>query len=315
MTHTSAEAVFDWHSASGRRSLILYAAGAILGLGLAGYTLFTAKASFSTALPPEDLALVNGRPILRSDFILQTQVETGLAFKDTTRAQRLKVVREMIDEEMLVQRGLEVDLASYDPDVRAALVNGVNLQVDADVLAAQPTEASLRDYFTKHQDKYSSAGVMRVVDLVSPITPTNPDAAAKAKADAASKAMMAGMTPDAAMKQFGLVDTKLVDREDNFDFGIHARLGQVLFDQSLKLDAGGVSPATHVMDESHTTGWHVLYMIKRVRSVPVGFDQVKDNVAIDLQREQREKVDRANLDYLRTQADVRLAPEYEDGAK
>ena len=51
-------------------------------------------------------------------------------------------------------------------------------------------------------------------------------------------------------------------------------------------------------------------MIKRVPSVPVGFEQVRDNVVIDLQREQREKVDRANLDFLRTQAEVRLAPEY-----
>ncbi len=75
--------------------------------------------------PPEDVALVNGRQILRSDFLTQTQVESGVTFEETTQAQRRKVLNEMIDEELLVQRGLEIDLAATDPDVRAAMVAGV----------------------------------------------------------------------------------------------------------------------------------------------------------------------------------------------
>ena len=152
-----------------RRSLIIYACGAVLGLGLAGFALFTAKGTAVKTFPPEDVALVNGRHILRSDFMTQVQVEAGTPFSQTTHAQRLKVLQEMIDEETLVQRGLEVDLAASDPDVRTALVAGVNLQVDADVIAQQPTAADLVAYYNKHIAKYSSDGVMAVRDLVMPI--------------------------------------------------------------------------------------------------------------------------------------------------
>jgi len=93
------------------------------------------------------VALVNGRHILRSDFITQTQIETAKPFDQTSKEERLKVLSEMLDEELLVQRGLEVDLAASDPDVRAAMVTGVQLQVDADVIAQQPSDEELEKIF------------------------------------------------------------------------------------------------------------------------------------------------------------------------
>ncbi len=66
--------------------------------------------------------------------------------------------------------------------MRVALVNGVNLQVDADVVAQRPTEAELRHYFDTHLEKYSSDGVMRLRDLIVPADMSKPaEAAAKAK--------------------------------------------------------------------------------------------------------------------------------------
>ncbi|MEI9965064.1 MAG: SurA N-terminal domain-containing protein [Caulobacteraceae bacterium] len=152
------EARVPFLKAGPRRSLLFYATGATIGLALAGFALFTAKGTSVRTFPPEDVATVNGRHILRSDFIAQIQVESGQPFAQTTLAQREKVLQEMIDEELLVQRGLEVDLAASDPDVRQAMVAGVNLQVDADVLAQQPTQQQLYAYYNQHIDKYSSDG-------------------------------------------------------------------------------------------------------------------------------------------------------------
>jgi hypothetical protein len=66
----------------------------------------------------------------------------------------------------LVQRGLEVDLAASDPDVRAAEVAGVQLEVDADVLAQQPSDEQLEAYFNAHRDQYSGEGIMTLRDLI-----------------------------------------------------------------------------------------------------------------------------------------------------
>ena len=211
-----------------RRSLLLYALGALIGLGLAGFALFTAKGTAVKTFPPEDVALVNGRHILRSDFMTQAQVEAGVSYAQTTEAQRAKVLKEMIDEELLVQRGLEVDLAASDPDVRVALVGGVNLQVDADVLAELPTDAQLRAYYDKHLDKYSSDGVMRVRDLVMPIG-TGKAEDAVARAQVASDALNKGAPIDGVMAQYALKDSGGIDQGDNFDFAVKAKLGDDVY--------------------------------------------------------------------------------------
>ena len=64
-----------------RRSLILFAIGAALGLTIAGFGLFTAAGTKISGVPAEDVALINGRHILRSDFITQVQIETRAAFR------------------------------------------------------------------------------------------------------------------------------------------------------------------------------------------------------------------------------------------
>jgi hypothetical protein len=64
---------FDFSRTDSRRSFLLLALGAMAGLAMAGYGLFTAKGTSTGRLPPEDIALVNQKPIYRSDFFIQSQ--------------------------------------------------------------------------------------------------------------------------------------------------------------------------------------------------------------------------------------------------
>src|SRR5262245_27676424 len=105
--------LLDFSQAHTRRSLTLLAAGALVGLAIAGYGLFTAQGTATHSIPPEAIATVNGRLILRTDFVTQVQTQFGITFKESTREQRERVLQDMIDEELMVQRGLEADLASY----------------------------------------------------------------------------------------------------------------------------------------------------------------------------------------------------------
>ena len=66
-----ASGVWSLAKASTRRSLILCALGAILGLAIAGLGLFTARGTRTAAVPAEDAALVNQVPILMSDYVQQ----------------------------------------------------------------------------------------------------------------------------------------------------------------------------------------------------------------------------------------------------
>jgi parvulin-like peptidyl-prolyl isomerase len=302
---------FDFSKANNRRSFALLAIGALVGLGIAGFGLFTAKGTATNTLPPEDIALVNQRPIYRSDFVIQAQTQYSMPFAEITHEQRAKVLDDMINEELMVQRGLEVDLPGYDPDVRAALVTGVELQIYADVLAKQPTEEELKAYYEKNRDKYSSIGVMQLRDLVlSAKSNESSDEVLKAAQDAVAE-LRAGAKVDAVVAKFGLHDSgKLMqggkpDLGDIFDFAAEANLGPKLYAASKKLQAGQVSDPIN-----DTDGVHIIFMTVRKPPVALDFEQVRSRVWTDIKNEAQEKIRVATLKYFRNKADILAAKDY-----
>ena len=288
-----------------RRSLILFAIGATLGLLIAGFGLFTAAGTKITGVPAEDVALINGRHILRSDFITQVQIESAQPFDKTTREQRQKVLNEMIDEELLVQRGLEVDLAASDPDVRMAEVNGVQLQVDADVLAQQPSDDQLLAYYNARKDKYAAEGIMALRDLV--IKPDDNTSAeqAREKALKAADAFRKGDGGDNVAATFSLKDSGKLDRGDLFDFAVRIKLSPALYAAAAKL-------SNHQASEPIEEGGelHVLLMDKRQAPPERSFAEARDAVLQDFKKDEQTRVENANLSYLKSKADVQLAPEF-----
>jgi parvulin-like peptidyl-prolyl isomerase len=291
-----------------RRSLVLLAIGAAIGIGLAGYGLFTAKGTRIHGVPPEDIALVNQRPVLRSDFITQVQTQYSARYADTTAAQRRKVLDDMIDEEMLVQRGLEVDLPSFDPDVRSALVAGVELQLFADVLAQRPTEAELQAYYDCHRAAYIRDGVMQLRDLVAAVNPQRSQADARRDAAAAAAALRQGAVLDRVMQQFNLADSRRlldsghVDTGDVFDFAARARLDPAVFAAARVLVSGQISDPVTAAD-----GVHVVVMVKRVAPAQRSFADVSNEVWRDVTEDAKRRVRANNLHYLRSKADIQVA--------
>jgi parvulin-like peptidyl-prolyl isomerase len=307
----SQQEFFDVSKPSVRRSMALLAIGALIGLGIAGYGLFTAKGTRSHGVPPEAVALVNQRQILRSDFMTQAETQFTVPFAQTTREQRRKVLEDMINEELMMQRGLEIDLPSYDPDVRNALVAGVELEVTADVLAQQPTPEELRAYYEQHKDKYSSEGVLQLRDLLVKTDAAHPAADAHSTALAAVAALRSGQKLDAVIKKFNLVDSGRFmdaghsDTGDIYQFAVRAKVDDALYNAILPLKDGEVSDPV-----SESDGVHLVAMIQHRFPVPQGFDEASDNVWTDVKKDAQSKVRAANLAYLRSLADIVVAPGY-----
>jgi len=302
---------YDLSKPSVRRSMVLLATGALIGLAIAGYGLFTAKGTRSHGVPAEAVALVNQRQILRSDFMTQAQTQFAVPFAQTTAEQRQQTLEDMISEELMMQRGLEIDLPSYDPDVRNALVAGVELEVTAGVLAQQPTTEELQQYYQLHQDKYSSEGVMRLRDLLIKSDAAHPPAAAQARATEAAAALRRGQPLEAAMKQYGLVDSGRfmdaghVDTGDIFQFAVRAKVDDPLYHALLPLKDMEVSEPVAQDD-----GVHLIVMIKHRFPVPQSFEEASNRVWSDVKNEAQAKVRSANLAFLRSRADIVVAPEY-----
>ena len=299
---------FDLSKPQVRRSMAFFALGALIGLTIAGYGLFTAKGTRSHTVPAEDLALVNSRPILRSDFMTQVQTQFTLPFAQSTPEQRKKVLADMLAEELQVQRGLEIDLSSFDPDVRAAMVAGVQLEVAADVMAQQPTERQLRDYYAAHKDKYVGEGVLRMRDLVARSGPAAPPEQAKANALQAVAALRAGMPAEQIMRRYRLddsgtlMDSGHADTGDIFEFAAKAKLGAEVYAAAAMLRGGQISDPIQQSD-----GVHVVVMLEHRMPVQQDYAAAADKVWSDYKRAAQARVLEANVRYLRSRADILLS--------
>src|SRR3984957_16809647 len=200
---------------SSRRSFVLLGAGAFLGLLMAGYSLFTARGTSTLIVPPEDVALVNQQPISRSDFLLQLQTLYSVDLRHATAEQRRKVLDDMIREELFVQRGKELDVASTDPDVRSAMVNAVELEIAAAAITAQPSEQQLRAYYASHRERYASEGIMPLHDYVFPLS----ESAAAAEA---ARSLRSGAPAPALLARWHAEESgKVSDEEFYFAAKIH----------------------------------------------------------------------------------------------
>ena len=273
------------------RTLVLGTFGAVAGLAMAGFGLFTAKGTSTLIVPAEDVAMVNQQPISRIDFVaaMQANYETDLAH--ATTKQKRKLLNDMIREELLVQRGKELDMASVDPDVRTALINAVEQQAAINAYTDQPSEEKLRIFFESHRALYSSEGTMNVRDVFFRDSTS---------ARAAAAALSTGKDLGVVTSMFNGHDSGKVSG-DEFYFAAKLHLGDSLFDVARALPTGGVS------DPTNADGIHVLVMLKNTPPVAESFEKVQPRVLEDYRRDAASGLQVANIDFLRKRSNILVA--------
>ena len=277
-----------------RRSLILCALGALIGLAIAGVGLFTAKGTRTSTVPAEDVATVNQVPILMSDYILQLRALYDVSLSQTTPAQRRKTLDDMIREELYVQRGVELGLQSDTIEVREALVGAVEAQTAADARMAQPSEADLRRYYNANLTTFASEGAMELADHILP-----PDATPRQIETAVAAADQAAA--DRAVPRSGKMSDGL-----EYYFAARIHIGERLFAVARHLKAGEVSPPVHMPD-----GVHLMVMRQNVIPVATRFQDARDKVLTAYVEQQSKLLTGANERFLRKRADIQIARGYE----
>jgi parvulin-like peptidyl-prolyl isomerase len=285
------------------RAMLLYTVGVLTGLGIAGYGLFTAENTLTNAVPPEDVALVNHRPILRSDFITQLENETGQSFERASKADRLHVLDEMVVEELLVQRGLELDFGETDQDTRNALAAVVNQQILAEVTTSQPSDQQLLEFYNQHRIHYATLGKLTVCNLLIPAATGSNSAAAMARADDAARLLRSGGVLDQALNRFGLVNINKCD--DDFYFAARIHLGDKLFELATGMPAGAVSEPVPTAD-----GIHILKLIENTAPVDMSFDAAREQVVNDFKMDRETRITDATVKFLRHRAKILIGSDY-----
>jgi hypothetical protein len=278
------------------RTLILCATGALFGLVLAGFGLFTAHGTRTSVVPAEDVALVNGVPILMSDYLVQLGALYQVSLDGATPEQKRKVLDDMIREELYVQRGIELGMQSDTIEVRTALVGAVEQQATADATMAQPDEADLRAFYQQNAARYASAGTMELADYLAPA----------GSATSAVAELRAGEEAEVVMARRALRRTTIFADGEEFYFAARIHLGDRLFETARTLTDGAVSDPVALPD-----GVHILVMKKNVPPVPQRYEDIRDKVLADWIAGQAKILTAGNERFLRKRADILVAAGFE----
>lgn len=130
------------------------ALGALSGLVLAGYG-FLRQAEIDNNLPVSAVARVNEVLIGRDNYERALARNVDESMDAASAENRGWILERLIDEELLVQRGLELGMAQSDGAVRNAIVNSLIASVTAQADAANPTDEELGKHLADNADRFS----------------------------------------------------------------------------------------------------------------------------------------------------------------
>jgi parvulin-like peptidyl-prolyl isomerase len=146
---------------SERRAIALLAFGAVAGIVAAAIGLL-AQTRDADAVPEGAVAAVNGTAVRRADYERAIEALASDRRGGLDDADRRHVLDRLVDEELLVQRALELGLARSDRRVRGDLVAAVIESVTADAGQREADDAELRAFFDANRDYFARPGRLHV---------------------------------------------------------------------------------------------------------------------------------------------------------
>jgi parvulin-like peptidyl-prolyl isomerase len=273
--------------------LLLLAAGALAGLVLAIVGIVLDSQSSARYLPPGAAARVEDRIITKEDY--QRQLERLAADKRNVmvKADREHALNRLIEEELLILRGLEIGLAVSSPAVRKSIVSTMITQIVAESATEEPSRNELWQLYEKDRDFFTSPGRLRVTRLSMPSRETAEAAFAALDSGRSFEDVAQAMAtdpvlpiPDSLMPPMKLVDY----------------LGPTLTQAAMVLQPGEFSEPMFVGG-----AYQIVYVLDKESRAAPPFDEIREQVAAEYRRQAGDRALREYLDWLRDRADVAVA--------
>lgn len=268
-----------------RRDILVLAAGASAGIVLAVFGLL--RDSETGVLPPDAAARVNGRVIDNADLA------DALAALGTDSRDRLDggdqdwILRRLIEEELLLQRAMELGLGHSDRSARSALVDAMIRHVTRDIAARTPEQTELEAWYGHNIHLFAGAPRLRV------------------------QALAADTEEDASRLRRRLLSGEAIP-EDAAVAGLPNRL---LPPAKLR-DYLGPGPTRRMLDAkpgewseplSFAGGWLVARVAERKPGGLRPLAEISDEVELAWRRAQMDEALRHYLEELRSQAEIEIA--------
>jgi len=271
---------------------VLLLVGALAGIGLAGSGINQGLQRETGALPARAIASVNGIAIPRAVFERALRaMKADLPGSDTPDLRRRALSR-LIDEELLVQRALELGLASRDPrlraDLSAAMIDLIVARASED--KTQPTEAELRVFYRDNPALFRTPPLLRVerwkldslqAAQVLLAQAGKGDELPRSDHGQGGETLPGGWLPPAKLQDY---------------------LGPTAVRTVLRLQVGGLSKPLRI-----ASGWQVLRLVERRDGMLPDFDSLRPQVLHEYQRRGGDRRLRDFLAAQRSQARIEVA--------
>jgi parvulin-like peptidyl-prolyl isomerase len=262
-----------------KTSLRLLAAGVGLGAVLVGFNLFAIAPSNPSELSPGVAALVNGQAISMEEYGRVIASYEADHREPTTAADRARLLDRLVEEELLVQRGIAVDLPTHDESVRSVLVQSMIASTLAEAQALEPEERDLLAYYQANQAFFTLAPQLhvRAYRFSSFID-----------AQAAKTDMSQLPTPDRLVPDGLLPSLKLREY-----------LGPTVLQKTLELNPGDISQPI-----DGPSGILLIELVDKLPGSVAAYEDIKIQVASAYQTARDEKALRETIDRLKKEADI-----------
>jgi hypothetical protein len=293
---------------SKKRPIVLLSIGATIGLVLAAWGVLENVQSRS--LPANSVARVNGALIRAENFERLVEAVMGDMRTPDRETASQRVIERMIDEELLVQRALDLGLVHLDRKVRSDLTSSVINSVVSEVANDEPSENELRAFYGENQSYFTQPGRMRLDQiffrqaLSAQGVPDGQPLDGAARAEQARAELAGGADWKQIKATWGeavyapLPDAMLPGQK------IREYLGPTVLKASLDLEVEQISAVVR-----SGTGFHIVLLVDREAARIPAFEEVAKQVKVDWRRRRGDDALRDYLADLRAVADIEIAPE------
>ncbi len=279
------------------------ALGAVAGIGCAAVGLLL-SGERDRALPANAAASVNGAVIRLEEYDRAVAAFAADRRDPIGPEDRRHVLERMLDEELLVQRGLELGLARHDRRVRGDIVSAVIELVVSQADGEAPTDGEVRAFYEQNRDYFAHTERLLVQQVFVRAAPQRSEDEARARADQAARRLRGGESFESVFRSLGDPEVAPVPRDLLPVTKLREYLGPTAARAAQGLDVGATSDP-----QRSASGYHVLVLLDRSPGFAPPLSDVQAEVRVELRRRASERALRAYLDDLRERADVRVRPQ------
>ena len=209
------------------------------------------------------------------------------------------ILERLIDEELLVQRGVELGMLGINGAIRSIIVKAVIGSVIADTEFNAPDDEELLKFFTRNKAFFSTPSRLRLQKIHFAQQDSETKEQTELRALHAYDAIQDGNDFIEVSRQYGnsvvaeIPDVLLPPSK------IREYIGPGLLTFTLKLKLNEISKPIKIKN-----GFHILQLIEREDLETPIFEEVKDKILIEYKKRKDDETLREYLEWLKQRADI-----------